>query len=96
MATPESRVKKKAKGILKQIGCYYAMTVTGGFGNSGTPDILMCHKGKFYGIECKAGKNTTTLLQEQHLDSIRKSGGIALVINESNVDDLQRLIELTS
>jgi hypothetical protein len=96
MATPESKVKKKTKETLKRMDCYYAMTVTGGFGSSGTPDILVCYKGKFYGIECKAGKNKTTQLQNLHLDSIRLSGGVPLIINESNVDDLQKLMELAS
>ena len=55
MATPEAKVKAKVKAILKNLGAYYVMPVTSGYGNSGAPDFLVCIRGKFIGIECKAG-----------------------------------------
>ena len=91
--TPEAKVKAKVKKILVELGCYYAMPVTGGFGNSGVPDFLICKQGLFYGIECKANGGKPTALQLKHLDDIRKAGGIALVIDETNVDSLRK--ELT-
>jgi Holliday junction resolvase len=91
--TPERKVKSKVVATLKRMGCYYCMPVTGGFGNSGVPDILVCYKGRFIGIECKAGKGRLTALQEHNLNAIELSGGVALVINENNVEDLQQLIE---
>ena len=51
--TPEGKVKEKVKKVLKEQGIYYVMPATGGYGSSGAPDILVCHKGKFYGLECK-------------------------------------------
>ena len=69
------------------------MPVTSGYGNSGAPDFLVCHKGRFIGIECKAGKGKTTALQDKSLDLIRQSGGLALVINEENVEQLIQLIQ---
>lgn len=86
--TPEAKVKAKVKKKLKDIGAYYAMPVTGGYGNSGVPDFLVCYKGMFYGIECKAGGNKITALQGSNLRAIKDAGGIALVVNESNVDTL--------
>jgi hypothetical protein len=65
------------------------MPVTGGFGNSGVPDFLICFKSKFFGIECKANGNKTTALQDQHLESIRKAGGVALVVDDLNVNNLK-------
>ena len=88
--TPESKVKARVKKILAELGAYYAMPVTGGFGNSGVPDFLICIKGKFYGIECKANGGKPTALQLKHLDDIRKAGGIALVIDETNVETLRK------
>ena len=64
------------------------MPVTGGYGSSGAPDFLVCWSGLFFGIECKAGKNTTTALQDKNINDIRKAGGKAIVINEDNVDQL--------
>ena len=88
--TPEGKVKAKVKVILKELGAYYTMPVTGGFGTSGAPDFLVCFKGNFVGIECKAGKGKPTALQEKNLHDIAQAGGQALVINEDNVADLRR------
>jgi Holliday junction resolvase len=97
--TPERRVKAKVRKVLDKLGAYYTMPVTGGFGNSGAPDFLACLHGRFLGIECKAGKNTTTPLQEKNLRQITEAGGIALVVNDENVDvfetELSRLITHT-
>ena len=87
--TPEAKVKKKVKDILKSLNAYYAMPVGTGFGNSGVPDFLVCYQGKFIGIECKANGNKPTALQMFNLCEIRRCGGIGLVIDETNVDELR-------
>ena len=51
------------------------------------PDIVCCLGGKFVGIECKAGNNKTTKLQDKNLKQIGEAGGVALVVNEANMDD---------
>ena len=91
-ATPESKVKKKVVDLLKAAGSYYFYPVTGGWGNSGVPDVVVCHKGRFIGIECKAGKNKPTKLQQKNLSDIAAAGGIALIVNEDNIDDVSRMI----
>ena len=83
--TPERRVKAQVRKVLDKLGAYYVMPVTGGYGNSGAPDFLVCLHGRYVGIECKAGKNTTTPLQEKNLRLIERSGGIALIVNDDNV-----------
>ena len=87
--TPEKKVKQKVAKLLKEAGAYYFFPATGGYGRSGVPDIVGCLEGNFFGIECKAGKNTTTALQELELENIRKSGGRAIVINEDRIDFLK-------
>lgn len=89
--TPEGKVKDKIKKHLKSKEIYYVMPATGGYGSSGAPDILVCHKGKFYGIECKAGDNQPTALQQDNLDRIEDNGGYAVVINEHNVNQYMEL-----
>jgi penicillin-binding protein-related factor A (putative recombinase) len=84
--TPEAAVKKKVVQQLKLLDAYYFYPVTGGYGRSGVPDIVGCYKGKFFAIECKAGTNKPTPLQALNLEQIMLTGGIALVINEENVD----------
>lgn len=90
--TPEAKVKKKVVAALKELGAYYFYPVTGGYGSSGVPDIVGCYKGRFFGIECKAGSNKPTPLQQKNLDNIAAQGGIALVINEQNIDVIRRTI----
>lgn len=87
--TPEGKVKAKAKKILDDMGAYYFMPATGGYGRSGVPDIVGCLRGKFFGVECKAGKGTPTLLQVRELNRIAEQGGFAMVVNEDNLDELK-------
>jgi len=90
--TPEAKVKKKIVAVLKEHGAYYFYPVTGGFGRSGVPDIIVCHDGRFIGIECKAGKNKPTALQDKNLRDIKTAGGIAMVINEDNIDEVKKCL----
>lgn len=90
--TPEGKVKAKVKAVLKKYGAYHFSPATGGFGKSGVPDIIACYCGKFIGIECKAGDNKPTALQLNNIDDIRKNRGYALVVNETNVDEVELIL----
>lgn len=92
--TPEKRVKEQVVKQLKSFGgeVYYFFPATGGYGRSGVPDIVGCYKGKFFAMECKAGSNTTTALQERELEKIRKADGASWVINEQNVDSVSTAV----
>lgn len=85
-ATPEVKVKRHVVQQLKKLGAYYFYPVTGGYGASGVPDIVGCYKGKFFAIECKAGKNKPTALQQKNIDAIAAQGGAVWVVNEENMD----------
>ena len=90
--TPEGKVKAKVKKTLDTMGAYYFMPTTGGYGRSGIPDIIGCLNGLFFAIECKANGGVATALQNRELARICVAGGLALVINESNVEDLETLL----
>jgi len=91
--TPEAKVKKKVKEILDQMGVYHFSPMQNGMGRAGIPDIIGCLEGQFLGIECKAGKGTTTALQERELTRIQNAGGYALVVNEENINQLWEIKE---
>ncbi len=91
--TPEAKVKKKVRAVLESHGAYYAMPVTGGYGASGVPDFLVCHHGRFIGIETKSGTNKATALQISNMKRIEWAGGAAVVINETNIDELDKLLK---
>ena len=88
--TPEAKVKKKIKDILNRLSAYYVMPHGAGYGNAGAPDFIVCYKGRFIGIEAKAGDGKPTALQMHNLMEIRKAGGISYVVNESNIDELEK------
>ena len=92
--TPEGAVKKKVTALLKSLGAYYFYPVTGGYGRSGVPDIVCCLAGNFIGIECKAGDNKATALQHKNLEEIQAAGGYAFIVNEDNIDSLERVLRM--
>ena len=93
MATPEKKVKARVKKILDELGAYHFSPATGYGGRKGIPDIVACYEGKFFGIECKAGKNKPTKLQEHELKKIEAAGGVSLVFTDTTESkELERLL----
>jgi Holliday junction resolvase len=80
--TPESKVKLAVVKLLKQYGVYFFFPATHGYGRSGVPDIVCCINGRFLAIECKAGKNEPTALQQREINQIQAAGGMAMVVRE--------------
>ena len=91
--TPEAKVKKKVVDVIKKHGGYYFFPATGGYGRSGVPDIVCCYRGVFIAIECKAGSNKPTPLQEAEMQKIRQAQGFVLVVNETNISDVEILLK---
>jgi Holliday junction resolvase len=86
MTTPETKVKRAVVKILDEHGAYHFFPATHGYGRSGVPDIVACHKGYFIGIECKAGKGVPTALQLRELKLIDEAGGFSMVVREDTID----------
>ena len=83
MATPEKKVKERAKKILDELGAYHFSPATGHGGRKGVPDIIGCYEGLFFGIECKAGKNKPTKIQQYELNRIKEAAGCAIVFTDT-------------
>jgi hypothetical protein len=92
MATPESKVKKRVKKILDDLGAYHFSPMATGFGRSGVPDIIACYKGRFIGIECKANGGKPTALQTKNLNNIALNGGYSVLVDESGVGSLEMML----
>lgn len=88
--TPEGKVKKQVREVLKAKGIWYYQPVQNGLGVVGIPDFIACWNGRFLGIETKApGKRAqTTANQDAVLKAIRDHGGFSIVI-----DDIAQLHE---
>lgn len=85
--TPEGRVKKRIKEILKARNIWFFMPQNMGMGSSGIPDFICClpsFNGKMLAIEAKAaGKRTgTTALQDIQIAAIRAARGWAIVVDD--------------
>jgi len=93
VVTPERIVKSKVTKLLTERGAYWFYPVASGYGSAGIPDIVCCYRGRFVGIECKAGSGKTTALQENNLERIRQCSGFALVVRE-DLTELIALLEL--
>lgn len=92
-ATPEKKVKDACVKLIKEHDAYYFFAPANGYGRMGIPDIIVCHQGHFLAVECKAGKNKLTALQERELAAIRHAGGSAMVVYEDTVDNLKQWFE---
>jgi hypothetical protein len=74
-------VKARGREICRAAGCYYVPVITGGMCAVGTPDALVCWRGRFIAIEYKAGDSgRLTEPQRRRLREVRAAGGIALVV----------------
>ena len=92
-ATPESKVKASVRKLLDTLNIYHFMPPANGFGRAGIPDIIGCMDGHFIAIECKAGKGTTTALQDRELNAILNAGGTTYIARENNIAELKQLLK---
>jgi len=91
--TPEGKVKAAVRKLLVEFGIYYFSPSANGYGRAGIPDIICCFGGRFIAIECKAGKGVTTALQDRELAAIRTAGGMTMVVNETNIQELREKLQ---
>ena len=91
-ATPEKKVKMKVEAVLKSEGAYYFFPATHGYGRSGVPDIICCVGGSFLAIECKANGGKATALQIREIEMIRRNGGTAVIVDETNWEMVRDLL----
>lgn len=93
--TPEGRVKDAIKAVLDSLGAHYRMPVQGPYGKQGALDFspVILH-GLAGCIEAKAvGKfNDTTVHQDDEIQDIIKAGGVAIVIDTTDREEIRRLI----
>lgn len=88
--TPEGKVKDAGVEIVNRHNAYYFFPEHAGYGRAGIPDMIVCYRGMFLGVEFKAGYNKPTALQEREMMMIEKAGGSAMVIREDTIDALEQ------
>ena len=89
--TPEGKVKRKVKAVLKKHDAYQFWPVGVGYGVS-TVDCLACVHGHFLAIETKAPGKYATPRQHMTLNQVTDAKGTSMVIsNQKGIDMLDNL-----
>lgn len=78
--TPEAKIKKEITAYLKSVGAWYDMPVRMGYGRRGVPDILVCYRGFFLGLEVKVQGRQLDPWQKREIAAIQAAGGRAAVV----------------
>jgi hypothetical protein len=89
-ATPEKKVKQACVSIIEKYKAWHFFPAQNGYGRAGIPDIIICFRGMFLAVECKAGFNKPTALQEREIVNIHKAGGSAMVVREDTIELLEQ------
>ena len=80
--TLESSIQSRIVAALRKRGAYVAKFSAG---DVGTPDLLICYEGRFFGMEVKQPKRYPTKIQRHRLEQITLAGGVGIVVR--SVDD---------
>lgn len=90
----EKNFENKVKAFLKSQGCWFIKYWGGGqFTKSGVPDLLVCCKGKFLGVELKASNGRPSELQLYNIEAIKQAGGIAMVLYPEDFEEFKELVK---
>lgn len=100
----ETQIKRAIIDFLRfQKDCEVFPTLTGGMYNpktksyrptmtrAGTPDLLVCYRGRFVGLEVKTAKGRLSDKQKLMIDAIEASGGVAAVVR--SIEDVRKVLD---
>ena len=87
----EKNIENRIKTYLKSKGAYCVKYHGNQFSQVGVPDLLVCYKGMFLGIEVKNETGKTSPLQDVNIKQIEKAGGISFVAR--CLADVKNIIE---
>lgn len=93
MAGPEKSYENKIRKILTDRGAWVLKTWSNGVQRAGIPDLIVCYKGHFLGLEIKAKGGKVSELQAWNIENINKAGGQAMAVFPDDFDDLIKLLD---
>jgi hypothetical protein len=90
----EAAVKTALKRYLKSIGAFQFWPVQMGYGST-TVDVLICHEGRFYGIETKRpGIGEPTARQAVVMMAIKAAGGRSWVESSTRLEATRAMFDI--
>lgn len=88
--TTEAALQRSIIVALEAAGCYVVNVVVAG--RKGTPDLLVCHEGRFIALEVKRLGQKPTAIQRVELARVAAHGGTAAVVH--SVDEARAALEV--
>ena len=86
----ESALQNKLVKFLNEKGIYHVKLIT--TGGAGHPDYIICHRGLFFAIECKAEKGIQSTIQKYRETKIHYSEGIYVLLRPSNFETFKKIL----
>lgn len=91
---PESKLVEKILRFLRSNYPGYWRKIHGGpYQGRGIPDILGCHRGRWFSFEAKMDGNKASAIQEDNGQEIQDAGGIWAVV--WSVEEVKTTMEAT-
>lgn len=80
MGSRETALTRRVVERLRARGAYVVKHHGHPYARTGVPDLLVCYRGSFLGIEVKTDDGSLTRRQAHELELIGKAGGRAFVV----------------
>lgn len=78
---PETAIVNRITKALDKVGAYWVKAHGSSMGRGGVPDLLVCYRGRFFGMEVKTETNEADPAQVHEMKRIVEiGGGIAGVV----------------
>ncbi len=89
----EKAFENQVKTFLTSRGCWWVKTFSDGYQRAGIPDLIVCCKGRFIGVELKSETGRASKLQEHEISEIRKADGLAMVLRPQGFEKFKEMID---
>ena len=90
----EKNFENKVKKFLEDQGCWFLKYWGGAaFTKAGIPDLLVCCKGHFMGVEIKAPNGKPSELQLYNLKKIDEAGGFGILLYPDQFELFKNFID---
>lgn len=86
MTQPEARLQRKIQDELRRRGCFVQKNHGSEHMMAGLPDLVVCYRGLYLGLEIKMPGNELSAIQTRRSEQIRDAGGLFCVCE--SVDDV--------
>lgn len=91
MTQAESRIKREIRAAISERGAFWSLVPEGTFAKPGDPDMVVCYKGRYIGMEGKTSSGRLSEIQKMRRDQIEAAGGIYAVVR--SVEDAMTVLD---